>query len=43
MKVVITMINDKIIVVYQKPGKKPELKKIVNTVIEFEQLLGRKI
>lgn len=37
------MINDKIIVVYQKPGKKPELKKIDNNAIEFEQLLERKV
>lgn len=43
MKGVITMNNDKIVIIYKKPGKSPELKKIDNHAIEFEKLLERKV
>jgi hypothetical protein len=37
------MTNNKIIIIYQKVGKPPELKKINNNIVQFEELVGREI
>jgi hypothetical protein len=37
------MTNNKIIIIYQKVGNPPELKKINNSIDKIEELIGRKI
>lgn len=42
MKVVISMKNNDIVVIYKETNKTAELKKIKNNISEFEKLLGRR-